>query len=96
MKNDKASINEVPIFVKSRSEAKEWTISFKVPDNEIIRLVHELEVHQIELVEWSTTIGSEPTIVLLKTVNIWFITFGFYSLNKGAMFSDLIWLALNC
>jgi hypothetical protein len=62
MKNDKASINEVPNLRQKQKRSKEWTISFKIPDNEIIRLVHELEVHQIELnAEWSTTIGSEPS-----------------------------------
>jgi hypothetical protein len=29
MKNDKASINEVPNLRQKQKEAKEWTISFK-------------------------------------------------------------------
>jgi hypothetical protein len=46
LKNDRAASTKS----SSKAEAKQRNESaLKVPDNEIIRLVHELEVHQIEL-----------------------------------------------
>jgi hypothetical protein len=48
MKNDRASINEVLNLQKSKAKQNEQS-ALNSTDNEIIRLVHELEVHQIEL-----------------------------------------------
>jgi hypothetical protein len=49
MKNDKASINEVLNLRQKEAKQRNEQSALNVPDNEIIRLVHELEVHQIEL-----------------------------------------------
>jgi hypothetical protein len=48
MKNDKASINEV-LNLRQKQKRSKGMNNQLLPDNEIIRLVHELEVHQIEL-----------------------------------------------
>jgi hypothetical protein len=46
MKNDKASINEVLNLRQKQKRSK--GMNNQRTDNEIIRLVHELEVHQIK------------------------------------------------